>query len=273
MFAAFTIEEIPAFKTCGYRYTIASVIAFLIYVVSKPDRGIKRKEIKNAMVAGLVFLGLGTGGAIWSLNFIDTGFAALIIAGEPLMIVLMLWAINKRLPSKMVFLGIALGMLGIYLLVSQDVLISTRNEWVGITAILFSMLAWGFGSIFVSKAVLPKSHMLNSAVQMMVGGLACLLISFIIGEPSFKFNELKPITIWSLSYLIVFGSVVAFTAFNYLLQNVATEKVVTNTYVNPVIALILGYLFRDELITTQSIMAAIVLLVGVFFINSNKRKS
>jgi len=272
LFASFALEQIPAFRTCAYRYVTAALLVFLFYKLFGAGNKANRKQIKNSIIAGFVFLGLGTGGAIWSLNYVDTGLTALIIAGEPLIIVLMLWVVRKSMPSVKVFLGVLLGLLGIYLLVSQDVLISDKNQWLGILTIFMSMLAWGAGSIFVSKAELPKSYWLNSAIQMLVGGLTCALISLIVGEHQVPISKWTSLSYFSLSFLIVFGSVIAFTAFNFLLLNVSTEKVVTNTYVNPIIAMILGYLYNDEVITFQSMIAAVVLLVGVFFINTNKDK-
>lgn len=270
LFAAFCIEQIPAFRVCGLRYTIASIIIFLFLFLF----GIKEKpnaiEIKNAITAGFIFLGLGTGGAIWALNYVDTGLAALIIAGEPLIIVLMMWAFEKKKPVLQSFLGIALGIFGMYLLMSQKEIISNEDQWLGMVAILLSMLAWGGGSLYVKNAKLPKSQFLNSAIQMMSGGLFTFFISVIIQEQSTPFQELNMKTHFSLWFLIIFGSIIAFTSFNYLLKVVSTEKVVTNTYVNPIIAMILGYYFRDEIVTQQSIIAACVLILGVFIINSNK---
>jgi len=215
-------------------------------------------------------MGLGTGGAIWALNYLDSGLTALIIAGEPLIIVLMMWLVNQKRPPTQAFVGIFFGIMGMILLVSQKSIVSTPDQWKGVIVILLSMIAWGGGSIFVSKVKLPESEWTNATIQMFAGGLTTYLISLIIREPGFSVLELSSKTIISVIYLITLGSVAAFTAFNYLLRNVSTEKVVTNTYVNPVIAMILGYLYNDELVTGLSIIAAIIMLSGVFIINTNK---
>lgn len=270
--SAFAIEEVPAFRVCGYRYTISGVIILLVFSIIGIKDKPKKNEILNACKAGFIFLGLGTGGAIWALNFLDTGLTALIIAGEPLLIVFLIWIIKKRRPLKQTFFGIFLGMLGMYLLVSQNSLVSGEEQWIGVLVIFLSMLAWGLGSIFVNEVPLPSSPFLNSGIQMMVGGIATFIISFLIGEVSMPLQELSATTLWSIFYLIIFGSIIAFTAFNYLLKNVATEKVVTNTYINPIIAMILGYYYRDEIISYQSMIAAAVMIFGVFIINTNRLK-
>ncbi len=272
MFAAFTLEQLEAFGVCGFRYITSALIIFLLLLVFPHWERPTRLELRNAVIAGFVFIGLGTGGAIWALNFIDTGITALIIAGEPLIVVLMLWVVNRHAPPLQVFLGIAMGITGIFLLISQDELIYDPNQWVGLLVILLSMLAWGAGSIFVNKSKLPDSQFLNSGIQMMVGGLCTVLISLVIGEESIFSVSWNMKTTVSLIYLVIFGSIIAFTAFNFLLQHVSTEKVVTNTYVNPIIAMLLGYWFRDELITSQSVIAAVIMLIGVFLINTNKGK-
>ena len=270
LFAAFALEQLSAFGTCAMRYTTAAAIIFLLLPITGGYKRPSRLQLKNSIIAGFMFIGLGTGGAIWALNYIDTGFTALIIAGEPLIVVMMLWVVNRRAPSPKVFVGIALGIIGIYLLVSQRQLIYEPSQWIGLLVIVLSMLAWGAGSIFVNKSELPESQFLNSGIQMLVGGLVTALISLIIREENIFAVQWTFKTMFSLAFLIVFGSIVAFTAFNFLLRNVSTEKVVTNTYVNPIIAMILGYIFRDELITWQSVIAAVVMLVGVFIINTNK---
>ncbi len=267
----FALQQVPAFRLCGIRYISASLIALFITHLLFYPKIPKIKKIYNAFIAGFVFMGLGTGGAIWALNYIDTGLTALIISAEPLVIVLMMWAVNAKRPSVQAFLGIAIGIAGMTLLVSQKSIVSTPDQWFGILVIGLSMIAWGGGSIFVSKAELPENSWTSSTIQMFSGGVTTLLISLILGETGTGIESWTTKTWFSIAYLVVFGSVIAFTAFNFLLRNVSTEKVATNTYVNPIIAMFLGYQFNDELITFLSIIAAVIMLVGVFVINSNKK--
>ncbi len=273
LFATFAIEQIPAFRLCGYRYLIASFITLgITFLFFKPKKRPSKKRVLNACIGGFIFMGLGTGGAIWALNYLDSGLTALIISGEPLVILLMMWVANRVRPANNSFVGVALGIIGMTLLISQNSLVSGPNAWKGVTVLFLSMLAWGFGSIYVSKVELPESDWVNSSIQMFVGGLSTMIISLLIGESGVVISEYTQLTYISLAFLIIFGSVMAFTAFNYLLRNVSTEKVVTNTYINPIVAMLLGYMYNNEQITKQSILAACFMLSGVFIINTTKSK-
>ncbi len=132
------------------------------------------------------------------------------------------------------------------------------------------MLSWAYSSIFVAKADLPSNFFVNTGYQMLFGGSVLLIASFAIGEERLPLPSWNTEVINSMLMLIIFGSIVAFTAFNYLLSKVSPEKVATSTYVNPIVALILGWYFLNESISLQSIIVAVVLLTGVYFINTKK---
>jgi len=133
------------------------------------------------------------------------------------------------------------------------------------------MISWGYGSLFVGKADLPKNYFVNTGYQMLTGGIMLVGFSLAFNEPWSSPTDWSPKVLYTMILLNVFGSIVAFTSFNYLLQMVSPEKVATSTYVNPIIALILGWHFLNEQITAQSILAAAILLTGVYFINTKKK--
>tara|TARA_R110000744_G_scaffold357310_1_gene464120 strand:+ start:23 stop:466 length:444 start_codon:yes stop_codon:yes gene_type:complete len=132
------------------------------------------------------------------------------------------------------------------------------------------MLSWSYGSLFVGKADLPANFFVNTGYQMLSSGLSLLLISTLFGETWSSPTQWSTPVIWSMLLLIIFGSIVTFTAFNYLLRIVSPEKVATSSYVNPIIAMILGWYFLNEAITLQSAIASVILLTGVYFINTKK---
>lgn len=171
----------------------------------------------------------------------------------------------------MSLVGVGLGVVGIYLLVSQQQIINQEGALLGMVLIFACMLSWAYGSLFVGKADLPSNYFVNTGYQMVTGGIMLFVISIIIGEQWISPVAWSLPVKWSMGLLIIFGSIVAFTAFNYLLRVVSPEKVATSSYVNPIIAMLLGWYFLSEAITLQSIVAALILLIGVYFINTKKK--
>ena len=223
------------------------------------------------MIAGFLFLAFGNGFVVWALKYVDSGFAALEIAAQPLVILLLMRILEGKKIQTMSVVGVIIGILGIYLLVSQNQVISQENSVLGMVMIFFCMVSWAYGSLFVAKADLPKNYFVNTGFQMFTAGIMLMVGSLLIGETWTLPTAWSSPVQYAMLFLIILGSIVAFTAFNYLLKVVSPEKVATSTYVNPIIALLLGWFFLDEQITTQSTIAAIVLLTGVYFINTRKK--
>lgn len=265
------VQELPPFLLASIRFTIAGIIIFLIAKLLKVDLKISRVQLKNTAIAGFLFLTFGNGMVVWALKFVDSGFTALEISAQPLVVLILMRILQGKKISKMSYIGVILGFLGIFLLVSQDEIITREGQVTGMIMIFLGMLSWAYGSLFVGKADLPTNYFVNTAYQMLSGGVMLAILSVIFGEtwtsPTIWSNEVS----WSMVGLIVFGSIIAFTAFNYLLKAVSPEKVATSTYVNPIIALLLGWAILNEDITTQSIIAAGILLTGVYFINSSRK--
>ncbi|WP_415859548.1 EamA family transporter [Aureibaculum sp. 2210JD6-5] len=265
------VTELPPFKLAAIRFIIASLLIFLIAKIMGISIKITRKQFKNTVIAGFLFLTFGNGVVVWALKYVDSGFAALEISAQPLVVLLLMLIIQKKKIQPMSIVGIILGMVGMYLLVSQKEIINNENSIIGLIMIFACMVSWGYGSIFVGKADLPTNFFVNTGYQMFTGGVMLLIASFLFGEQWSNPLEWSGKVQFSMIILITLGSIVAFTSFNYLLKSVSPEKVATSTYVNPIIALALGWYFLDEQITTQSIVAAIVLLTGVYFINTTKK--
>jgi len=179
--------------------------------------------------------------------------------------------INGKKIELMSYVGVVLGIIGVYLLVSQKQLITNDDTAIGMIMIFVCMLSWSYGSLFVSKSDLPSNFFINTGYQMITGGLMLLLGSLVFGEVWILPAQWSGRVIFSMVGLVLFGSIVAFTSFNYLLKVVSPEKVATSTYVNPIIAMVLCFYLLDEQITLQSISAAVVLLSGVYFINTKKQ--
>lgn len=271
MFNKIAVADIPPFLLAGIRFTIAGALIFSFMLVRKKSVHISRKQLRNTIIAGFLFLSFGNGLTVWALQYLDSGFVALEIAAQPLVILVMMWLLEgKKIRSKSI-VGILLGGIGMYLLVSQKELIQTEQMLYGILVVFLCMLGWSYASLFVAKNDMPKNFFINTAYQMFFGGLLLIFISLSLQEEWNSPSLWKIPTWYSLVCLILFGAIAAFTAFNYLLQVVSPEKVATSAYINPLVALLSGWLFLDETITTNSVVAAIILLTGVYFINSSKQ--
>lgn len=265
------VTELPPFMLASIRFISAGILIFVLCRILKISLNITRKQLKNTVIAGFLFLTFGNGVVVWALKYVDSGFAALEISSQPLVILLLMRIMNGKKIQPMSLVGVVLGIIGIYLLVSQKEIISQENSILGMVMILLAMFSWAYGSLFVAKADLPLNYFVNTGYQMLMGGVMLLAGSIVFGETWSLPGSWSHPTQFSMILLIIFGSIVAFTSFNYLLKTVSPEKVATSTYVNPIIALILGWYFLKEQITTQSVIAAVILLTGVYFINTRKK--
>lgn len=264
------VTELPPFKLASIRFITAGTLIFILAKLMRINIAITKKQFKNTIIAGFLFLTFGNGVVVWALKFVDSGFTALEISAQPLVVIIMMRILQGKKIKPMSVIGVLLGIIGIYLLVSQKEIISKEGSIIGMIMIFVCMISWAYGSLFVGKADLPKNYFVNTGYQMLMGGIMLAIASFCFGETWTAPTDWSVKVQWSMLLLIIFGSIVAFTSFNYLLKVVSPEKVATSTYVNPIIALILGWYFLNEQITMQSIIAAIVLLTGVYFINTSR---
>lgn len=265
------VSELPPFKLASIRFVTAGLLIFLIAKLSGISIRITKIQLINSAVAGFLFLTFGNGIVVWALKYVDSGFAALEISAQPLLVLILMRILQGKKIQTMSVVGVILGVIGIYLLVGQKEILNRENSILGILMIFACMFSWGYGSLFVGKAQLPTNYFVNTGYQMVAGGFMLFIASLIFGETWISPMEWSQKVLWSMLILIIFGSIIAFTSFNYLLKVVSPEKVATSTYVNPIIALLLGWYFLDETITYQSIIAAVILLTGVYFINTKRK--
>ncbi|AZJ35849.1 EamA family transporter [Tenacibaculum singaporense] len=267
------VTEVSPLLLAAIRFSISGALIMLIAKLLKREIKVTKKQFLNSAIAGFLFLVYGNGMFVWALKFVDSGFGALLAATQPLFVLLLLRLIDGKKMQRQSIIGVVLGIIGMYLLVSQNEITTSKDMLIGIFMIFSCVLSWSYGSVFVAKATLPKNFFVSTGYQMLFAGGLLFTASLLLDE-----NWSSPLD-WSFKaqgamfLLIVFGSIVAFTSFNYLLKIVPTEKVSTSAYVNPVVALFLGWYFLDETLTTQSVIASIILLSGVYFITSRKRIS
>ncbi|MEL6926512.1 MAG: EamA family transporter, partial [Bacteroidota bacterium] len=233
-----------------------------------------RVQWRNVVVSSLLFLGVGLTAVVWAEQYIDSGITALVVALEPLTVVLVMWGWDRQMPKWSSFVGVLLGIVGMYLLVTQQEIVASWDDWMGILAIVVAILCWAFGSNYITKNDLPDNKLLTASLQMLVSGLVILPLSVWHGDLStFDWQQMNGEILYAWLFLVFFGSILAYSAFNYLLKKTTPDKVATSTYIHPLVAIFLGWYFRDEFISTQTLLAASIMLVGVFFINSNFGKT
>jgi drug/metabolite transporter (DMT)-like permease len=272
LFNKIAVTALPPFFLASILFICSGLFIMIISKILKYKIAITKKQFLNTLIAGVLFLVYGNGVFVWALRYVDSGFAALLAATQPLFVLFLMRLIDRKPMQKKSIIGVLLGLLGMYLLVSQKNIATSEGSVLGIFMIFTCVLSWSYGSVFVSKADLPKNFFVSTGYQMLTAGT---LLFF--GSLLFKETWISPLD-WSedvqlsMAFLIFFGGIVAFTSFNYLLKNVSTEKVATSAYINPIVAMLLGWYVLDERLSFQSIIASAVLLTGVYFINSRKRR-
>ncbi|MEM9929369.1 MAG: EamA family transporter [Bacteroidota bacterium] len=265
------IDSMPPFGMCGVRFLAAGGLLYLISWFTGDPTSPTRKHWLNASLLGVMFLSVGVGAVVWAQQWVDTSMSALLVAFQPLLIMILLWIFFAVRPAAKALLGAGISIVGMGLLIGQPQLLSGRAEILGLLAVLFAITTWAFGMILNPRLDMGKNRFRSTAMQMLAGGAVAMLFSLAIGEwEGWTYQQLSTKTLLSLAYLIIFGAIIAFTAFNYLMQTVSPEKAATSTYVNPVVAMLLGAALNNEAVTLQSIIAGAILITGVYFINTAK---
>tara|TARA_B110000902_G_scaffold255212_1_gene320265 strand:- start:16077 stop:16967 length:891 start_codon:yes stop_codon:yes gene_type:complete len=273
LFNKVAVTELPPFFLASIRFLTAGVIMIVAAALLKMKLSITKKQLLNTAIVSFFFLVYGNSVFVWALQYVDSGFSSLIASVQPLFVLILMRIVDHKPMQKKSIIGIFLGILGMYLLVSQQEYSSSENSLLGIIVMLTCVLSWSYGSVFVAKATLPKNFFVSTGYQMIIGGVFQVIISVSLQETWSSPLNWSPNVQLTMLLLIILGGIIAFTAFNYLLKVVSTEKVATSAFVNPVIALFMGWYFLEEYLTVQSIIASVILLTGVYFITARKRVS
>ncbi len=266
----FAIETLPPFLSAGLRFSVAGLIlyAFARYIKQVPAPS--PKCWGPAMIAGGFLLLGGNGNVVWAERYVPSGLASLFIATVPLLMVLLEWRWRKTpRPSFRVFLGIGIGFIGVLLMMAPDILhLGLRRVHLGgALLLLLASICWSIGSVYSRTADLPKSPYMSTAMQMISGGFLLMLMGLIQGEyAQCSWEHFSAKSLAALLYLIVFGSLIGFTAYLWLLKNAGVARTSTYAFVNPVVALVLGQALAGEQLNIQTALAAVFVLVAVVII-------
>jgi len=268
----FAIETVPPFLVGGFRFIIAGSLMYAWLRM----RGVARPtgtQWRSAFIIGPLLLTGGNGGIVWSVQFVPSGVVALMVACVPLWMLLLAWLRGGLPPSAREWLGVAMGLFGVSMLVSLDGAQSAGSvSPLAALVMLCSTLSWSVGSMFAREAPLPSSPLLGSAMEMLVGGAGMLLIALSRGEFTLlAASSVSMRSALSIVYLAGFGSIVAYSAYKWLLSRVAPAVVGTYAFVNPVVAVALGWAFASEPLSARTLLAMIVIVGAVVMISFKPR--
>jgi drug/metabolite transporter (DMT)-like permease len=262
-----SIETLPPLTAAGLRYLAAGglVYGWARWRGAPPA---SPRHWRSAAVIGALLLLAGNGGVMWAEQQVPSGLAALVISTEPLWIVLLVWMRRGgRRPSSRVAIGLVIGFAGLALLVRPSA--GNGLPLAGTVVLAVASICWAAGSVYSQRAPLPASPLLATGIQMLCGGALLFLAGAVAGEPArLAVAAVSSRSVLALIYLVVFGSMVAFTCYSWLLRVASPVLVSTYAYVNPVIAVFLGWALAQEPITSGTLLAAAVILAGVVLITT-----
>jgi drug/metabolite transporter (DMT)-like permease len=267
----YAVETVPPLIVAGVRHIVAGVF-LLIWACARGYRPTWR-EWRSSLVLGFLYFAIGHGTVHWAETVVPSGWTALLIASEPVWIAVMATMVaGERLTGK-TLTGLALGIAGVALLVGEETLSGQRAVVIGSVAIILGTFAWSIGVMYALKAPLPRNALARAGMPEIIGSLILLALAGVTGEFSqFHLATVTPRSAWSLLYLITLGSIVAFTAYTWLLNQVSPTLVSTHTYVNPVIAVLVGWWWAGEVINLQVLLAGVLTLLAVFLISRGTRQ-
>ena len=267
---AIMIETLPPLLAAGVRFTIAGLLmlgALVAYArlrrSAEPLERLTRAHWRSAFIVGTLLLLGGNGGVVLAELFIPSGVAAVLVATMPIWLALFDAILTRRSPSRLVIGGLMAGIVGVAILLAPLDELDAINP-IGVGLVLLAEISWAAGSVYAKRAPLPRSALLGTGLEMLAGGLVMILAGGLLGEIGRTNVEAFSIrSLLALAYLIVFGSLVAFTAFTWLLANVPVSTVGTYAYVNPIVAVALGAVILSEPITPRTLIASAIIIAAV----------
>ena len=263
------VATIPPFILGSTRFALAGTILYL-WANRLSGETPTAEQWRDATITGLLLLCGGNGAVLWAEQRVPSGLTALLVAGVPLWVVLIDWARPRGVRPKWIVLGgIAFGLVGLALLIGPGSVIGHENvDPMGAIVLTIGSICWAAGSVYSRYSQHPRSAQMSTALQMLAGGVGFCIMAWSLGE--FGRFDVHAVTLRSTIawlYLVAIGGVIGFTAYIYLLRNTTPAKASTYAYVNPVVAVVLGWSVAGERISMQTAAAAAVILTSVAMIN------
>src|SRR5580692_8591154 len=266
---SYAVETIPPLVTAGIRHTVAGGI-LLAWACARGYRPRREHWIAGITLGALFFL-VGHGTLHWAEQHVASGLAALLIATEPMFILVLAWLSGQQKISRLSAMGLVFGVVGVTILTHAE-LSSKDTSRVGMLAVLLGSLSWAAGVVISPKLKLPGDALARTAVPLVCGAVMLLVAAGATGEfHALHWSAVSLKSILGLAYLIFFGSIVAFTAYTWLLQRCPPTLVATHTYANPVVAVLLGWLLASEPLTMRVALASVAILGAIVLIRRGER--
>jgi drug/metabolite transporter (DMT)-like permease len=267
----YAVETIPPLVAAGIRHSIAGGI-MLAWAWWRGFRPTRQQWVAGLALGALFFL-VGHGTLHWAEQYVGSGLAALLIATEPMFILVLGWMMGRQKISLLSALGLGLGVVGVAMLTGVELSIKDSSLW-GLLAVLLGSLSWSLGVVLSPRLKLPSDALGRTALPTLCGAAMLLIAAGVTGE--FQQTHWSSITlrsIFGLGYLITFGYVVAFTAYTWLLQRVPPALVATHTYANPVVAVLLGWFLAHEHLSLRVVLASGAILGAIVLIRRGERRA
>jgi len=272
LFIKYAIETVPPFLLGGSRFLAAGALLYAI-ARARGSRPPSAAEWRLGLVTGFLMLAIGNGAVVWAELTVPSGIVALIVSTVPVWVVLFGWMRpHGKRPRAATFVGLALGLVGMVILIGPRSLVGDgRGPALGALVLVVGSMTWAVGTLMTRTTGAIRSPMVFSSVQMLSAGVSLGALALAAGEiGSFSVADVSLKSGLSWLYLVLAGSIVAYSAYVYLLGVVSAAKAATYAYVNPVIAVLLGWAFANEPIGARTLVAAAVILAGVAIITSTQ---
>jgi drug/metabolite transporter (DMT)-like permease len=262
------VESFPPLILAGMRhFSVGLVLSPLL----RWRTGIRptAEQWRTAATTGVLLLSVGNGGVCWAEQTVPSGIAALLVATVTLWMVIVDWLRpGGHRPSARILFGIVMGFVGMVILIGPARLgLSGRVDPIGAAVLIAASLAWACGSLYSKHGTLPSSPMLGVAMQGLCGGATLWIMSLFSGEVARFHPAAAPLRAWmAVGYLMVFGSCIGFTAYLYILKKSTAARVGTYAFVNPIVALVIGWVLGGEALSPRTLLAAAVILTAVVLV-------
>ncbi|TVT39420.1 EamA family transporter [Hymenobacter setariae] len=272
----YAIATLPPLLMAGARFLLAGLVMSAVGRASAGYEPPTAAQWRTSFIVGALLLMGGNGGVVLAERYIPSSLAALLVAVEPFWIVLLSWLwLGQPRPSGKVLLGLLLGFGGVYLLVGEQLGVgSGSQQLLSAGAVIGAAFCWAAGSLYGLRAPSPRSAVQGAGMQMLAGGVLLLLLGLLIGEGrELHLGQVSRASWLGFGYLVVFGSLVAFTAYSWLMKNAPAARVATYAYVNPVVAVLLGWVMLGEALTGRMLVGAVVIVGSVVLITAPSEKA